>query len=145
MSIASLFLVLAIGLIFWGSWPLVAQKSAIADPFVRGFLVNAVTAIGFLPFLHGKISTAVITSKGAWILVAAGIFNLIGHMLFPKLQTTAGNQISLYMTMIPALIIVANAVGGPIFYRDPITLSKTFFTLLIVAGVVGLALTSLKS
>ncbi|MEK7509204.1 MAG: hypothetical protein AAB605_00650 [Patescibacteria group bacterium] len=144
MDITSLALVALIGVVFWGGWPLVAQASDISDPFVRGFLLNAVTTIGFLPFLPGRISSATLVSTGAKYMLIAGCLNLAGHMLFPKLQTAAGTQISLYMTLMPALVIVTNAIGGPIFFGDPVTGPKIAFTAFIVIGVVGLAFTSLK-
>ena len=144
MDTISLGLVLVIGLAFWGGWPLVAQASDIKDPLVRGFLVNAVTAIGFLPFLLGKMSGGVLNASGGSILIVAGLFNFAGHLLFPKLQTMAGSQVSIYMTMIPALVIAASAVGGPIFYADAVTIPKIFFTLIIVIGIIGLAYTSVS-
>lgn len=144
MNWTSLGLILLIGLLFWGGWPLVAHASKITDPFVRGFLVNAVTAISFLPFLPKRMSVTIITSTGAKLLLIAGLLNFAGHLLFPKLQTTAGSQVSFYMTMIPGLVAFAAAVGGPIFYADPVTFPKVFFTLLIVIGIFGLAFTSLR-
>lgn len=144
MSFDSLVLVFVIGLVFWGGWPLVAHASSIKDPFVRGFLVNAVTAVGFLPFLPSRMTAGVLNSSGGRFLLAAGVLNLAGHILFPKLQTVAGSQASLYMTMIPAIVVIANAVGGPLFYDDPVTLPKTVFTLLIVVGIAGLTFASLK-
>ena len=144
MDIASLALVALLGIVFLGSWPLVAQASDITDPFVRGFLLNIVTAIGFLPFLPGRISTVSFTSAGVRLMLIAGCLNLVGHMLFPKLQTAAGTQISLYMTLMPALVIVTSAVGGPIFFGDSVTAPKMVFTALIVIGIAGLAFTSMK-
>ena len=46
--------------------------------------------------------------------------------------------------MIPALCALAGALGGPLFYADPITVPKTLFTTLIIIGVFGLAFTSMK-
>lgn len=139
MNILSLGLILAIGLLFWGGWPLVANASSIKDPFVRGFLVNVVTTIGFLPFLPGRITAGVLNSTGGRILLVAGLLNFAGHSLFPRIQVVAGSQVSIYMTMIPALVVLASAIGGPLFYAEPVSLPKALFTLLIVIGVVGLA------
>ncbi len=142
MNTSTLVLVFSIGLIFWGGWPLIAQGSKLEDPFVRGFLVNAVVAIGFIPFLPGRISIGTITSTGFWLLLLAGAFNFAGHALFPQLQTMAGSQLSKYMVVISGLCVIASALGGPLFYGDAVTLPKTFFTLLILLGIIGLAFTS---
>ncbi len=144
MSLLSLGLVLVIGLVCWGSWPLITKASDISDLFVRGFLVNIVTVVGFLPFLPGRISGAGLISGGTGILLLAGVMNFAGHALFQKLQTIPGNQVSLYMGMIPGLVVLAGAIGGPIFYGEEITVLKTLFTSLIVIGVAGLAFISLK-
>jgi drug/metabolite transporter (DMT)-like permease len=143
MSLLSLGLVLVIGLVCWGSWPLITKASDISDIFVRGFLVNMVTVVGFLPFLPGRISGAWLIG-GAGILLLAGVMNFAGHALFQKLQTIPGNQVSLYMGMIPGLVVLAGAIGGPIFYGEEMTVLKTLFTSLIVIGVAGLAFISLK-
>ncbi|MDP3770198.1 MAG: hypothetical protein Q8R40_04660 [bacterium] len=142
MNFITVTLILTIGLVFWGGWPLIAQGSKLTDPFVRGFLINVVTAIGFIPFLPGRISATTMASEGIGLLFLAGLFNFAGHALFPKLQTAAGSQISFYMAILPGLFVIANAVGGPIFYGDPITFLKVFFTLVIVAGIIGLTFTS---
>jgi multidrug transporter EmrE-like cation transporter len=106
--------------------------------------VNIVTVVGFLPFLPGRISGAGLISGGAGILLLAGVMNFAGHALFQKLQTIPGNQVSLYMGMIPGLVVLAGAIGGPIFYGEEMTALKTLFTSLIVIGVAGLAFISLK-
>lgn len=145
MNIGSLFLALAIGLLFWGGWPIVANAAkGVTDPFVRAFLVNVVSAIGLLPFLPGRISASGLPAKGVLILLIGGLLNFLGHALFPRLQTAQGSHVSLYMCLIPALCILAAAVGGPIFYHDPVTVPKVLFTLLILIGAVGLAFTSLR-
>ena len=144
MNLVSLGLIIVIGLFFWGGWGMVAKSSDIGDPFVRGFLVNAITAIGFVPFLRGKLSTTVLNSRGAVILLAAGLLNFAGHALYPKLQTYAGNQISVYNTLISALCILAGITGGFLFYGESITPAKAIFALCILVGVVGLAFTSLQ-
>lgn len=140
----SLGLVLVIGLVFWGSWPLIAQSSKVGDPIVRGFLVNVVTAIGFLPFLPGRLTKDVVFSSGGWLLLLCGVLNFAGHALYPRLQTAAGSQISFFGTMILGLAVVMGAVGGPVFYGDSVTVPKVIFTLFIIIGVVGLAVISLK-
>lgn len=144
MSFSALGLILVIGLLCFGGWPILANASNIRDPFVRGFLVNVVTALGFLPFLRERLTLEQITSKGGKILLVAGLMNMAGHILLPRLQTMPGSQLSLYMAMIPALCVIASVIGGPLFYHDPVTLPKVFFTLLIVIGIAGLAYTSLK-
>lgn len=142
MSFSALGLVFLIGLLFFGGWPILANASNIKDPFVRGFLVNAVTALGFLPFLRGRLSFEHVTSSGGKILLIAGLLNMTGHILLPRLQTMPGSQLSLYMAMIPALCVVASIIGGPLFYHDPVTLPRMFFTMLILIGITGLAYTS---
>ena len=51
---------------------------------------------------------------------------------------------SLYMGMIPGLVVLAGAIGVPVFYGEEITVLKTLFTSLIVIDVAGLAFISLK-
>lgn len=144
MNLTSFGLVLVIGLAFWGSWPLIGQSSKVSDPIVRGFLVNAVTAIGFLPFLPGRITKDAVFSSGGWLLILCGVLNFAGHALYPRLQTAAGSQLSFFGTMIAGLVVVMGAVGGPIFHGDSVTAPKVIFTLFIIVGVVGLAVISLK-
>ena len=145
MNVSSLLLTLVIGLVLWGGWPMIANGAKdITDPFVRAFMVNVVTTVGLLPFVAGRISTATFASKGVWILILAGVCNGAGHLLFPQLQTAQGSQVSLYMSMIPALCIVAAAIGGPLFSGDAVSGTKVFFTAWILVGVVGLAITSLR-
>lgn len=142
MSIITLSSILFIGLIGYGGWPLIANFSALKDPFVRGFLVNAAVTAAFIPLLFGRMHISDVASAGGWILVIAGLVNFVGHVLFAKLQVMPGSQISVYATMIPALAVLTSAVGGPIFFGDAVTLSKVLFAVLIVVGIAGLAFTS---
>lgn len=136
-------LVLLIGIPFWGGWSLLAAKSELKDPVVRAFLVNVVTVVALLPLVWGKLQqVGVFNSKGFWILLAAGVLNLGGHILFPKLQTMAGSQISIYMPIIIGLNVVTFAVGGALFLGESITFAKIGFTALVLLGVVGLILNS---
>src|SRR3989344_447383 len=137
MDLASLKLALIIGIVCWGGWPLIAQASNLKDPLVRGFLISIVTTLSFVPFLPGRISLPTLASSGAVILLIGGVFNFAGHLLFPRLQITAGNQISFYIPIISALIVLVSAVAGPLFFGDSVTWLKTFFTLLIMIGVIG--------
>lgn len=144
MDLNSLKLALIIGVLCWGSWPLIANASSISDPIIRGFLVSMVTTLGFVPFLPGRISFHTFASLGALILLIAGAFNFAGHWLFPKLQVTVrGGEISFYMPMILALCMLVSAVGGPLFFGDTVTWPKTFFTVWIMIGMIGLAFTAL--
>lgn len=144
MDISSLKLALVIGVLCWGSWPLVAQASNLKDPIVRGFLISIVTTLGFVPFLSGRISLHTLTSDGALFLFVAGVLNFAGHYLFPRLQVTTGGQLSFYMPLILALCILVSAIGGLLFFGDTITWPKTFFTAWIMIGVIGLAFTALR-
>lgn len=136
-------LVLLVGIPFWGGWSLLAAKSDIKDPIVRAFLVNVVTVVALLPFAWGRLQQAgVLNSKGFWILLAAGALNFGGHIFFPKLQTMAGSQISVYMPIIIGLNVATFAVGGALFLGDTMTLTKIAFIALILAGTVGLMLNS---
>lgn len=138
-----IILVLLIGVPFWGGWSLLAAKSDIKDPIVRAFLVNVVTVIALLPLVWGRLqSGGVFGSKGFWILLAAGVLNFGGHILFPKLQTMAGSQISVYMPIIIGLNVATFAIGGALFLGDSFTLMKIAFIALILVGVVGLVLKS---
>ncbi len=136
------FLLMLVIALFWGSWQLVTKSSDVQDPYVRGFLVNLMTAAGFLPFVWGKISTSTFISRGGIILLAGGLVNFVGHALFPRLQTVSKAQISVYGAVIPALCVVMGVVGGVLFYGEPVTIPKVFCTLLIVAGIVGFAFIS---
>lgn len=144
MALGIIGLIFVIGVFFWGGWPLLAQKSDVADPMVRGFLVNIVTALAFVPFLRGKMSWSTAWSTGGRILIAAGLLNFVGHALFPKLQTMAGSQISAYMPIILALCVTVSVVGGILFYQDQVTAPKLLFAALIVVGFLGLAFTAYK-
>ena len=139
MNLKSFALVAVIGILFWGGWPVLSKASHLKDPFVRGFIVNAVTAFAFLPFVWGRMSFGDVVRRDGMILVIAGLLNLIGHALFPVLQTTVGDQISVSTVAILGFCIATNAVGGPLFFGDAITPAKVFFTLLILFGVLGLA------
>jgi drug/metabolite transporter (DMT)-like permease len=135
-------LILLIGIPFWGGWPIVAKASDVQDWVVRAFVVNVVTIILLLPFVWGRMPSGTISSKGFWILVVAGLLNFGGHVLFPQLQTTAGSQISVYMPILIGLFITTATVGGAFFYREAMPPAKVGFTLLIMVGIVGLALSN---
>src|SRR3989344_3616898 len=140
MSILPLIvLILLIGIPFWGGWSLLAAKSDIKDPIVRAFLVNVVTVVALLPLVWGKLQqSGVFGSKGFWILLAAGVLNFGGHILFPKLQTMAGSQISIYMPIIIGLNVATVVIGGILLQGEALSVAKIGFTALIVAGIAGL-------
>lgn len=144
MFVVALLSILYIGLIGFGGWPLIANFSTLKDPFVRTFLVNGTVALATIPFLVGKMSGSDAVSAAGLILIAAGLVNFAGHVLFAKLQVMPGSQISVYATAIPALAVLSSAIGGPILFGDSVTVSKIGFTALIVVGIAGLAFTSLK-
>lgn len=122
---------------------MLAAKSDIKDPIVRAFLVNVVTVVALLPLVWGKLQqSGVFGSKGFWILLAAGVLNFGGHILFPKLQTMAGSQISVYMPIIIGLNVATFAVGGALFLGESMTLVKVIFIVLILSGTVGLVVKS---
>ena len=143
MSLLSLWLVLVIGLVCWGSWPLITKASDMSDLFVRGFLINIVTVVGFLPFLPGDIGNRAHIRRRRH-LAFGGRDEFCRTCVISEDLTISGNQVSLYMGMIPGLVVLAGAIGGPIFYGEEITVLKTLFTALIVIGVAGLAFISLK-
>ena len=141
-TLSLITLALLIGIPFWGGWSLVAAKSDLKDPIVRAFLVNVVTVLALLPLAWSRMHGGIFGSKGFWILLAAGVLNFGGHVLFPKLQTMAGSQISIYMPVIIGLNVATAVVGGALLLGDTITLAKIAFALLVLVGVVGLILNS---
>ena len=141
----ALLLMLAISL-FWGSWQLITNASDIQNPYVRGFLVNLITAAGFLPFVWGDISPSTFVSRGGIILLVGGLVNFVGHALIPRLQIAtgagAGAEVSVYGAIIPALCMVVMVTGGIAFYHESTAVLKIFFILIIIVGVVGLGIVS---
>ena len=54
------------------------------------------------------------------------------------------SQISIYMAIIPALCVLAGVLGGILFYSEPMAVPKIIFILVILIGVVGLLLSSIR-
>ncbi|MEK9180177.1 MAG: hypothetical protein AAB897_02085 [Patescibacteria group bacterium] len=141
-SVSLVILVILIGIPFWGGWSVIAAKSDLKDPIVRAFLVNVVTVVALLPLVWSRLQSGTLNSRGFWILLAAGVLNFGGHILFPKLQTMAGSQLSIYMPIIIGLNVATFALGGVLFLGESITIAKVIFTALILAGTAGLILNS---
>jgi drug/metabolite transporter (DMT)-like permease len=135
MSTEALVLVLVIGLVCWGGWTIIAQASDVQDPYVRAFLVSVVCTIMLLPFLPGRFSMEIALSKGGKLLLLAGVVNALGHILFPRLQTMKGSQVSIYMTSIIGLNFIAKVGGGAVFLGEPLTFAKMAGVALIMMGV----------
>lgn len=135
MNTQALVLVVVIGLFCWGGWTIIAQSSKTQDPYVRAFLVSVVGTLMLLPLMPGRLSVDIITSKGGKILLVAGIVNALGHILFPRLQTMKGAQVSIYMTSIIGLNFVAKVGGGALFLGEPLNRGKLLGVGLIVSGV----------
>jgi hypothetical protein len=142
--VVSLLLTLLIGVFFWGGWATVARLSAITDPFVRGFVVNIVTVLGFLPFLPGRLTFDLVRSDGVKILLVAGTLNFFGHLLFPHMQMLATDRASLFAGIIPILCFLSMVVGGVWFFHDVLRPAQIFFVVVIILGVVGFIVTSMR-
>ncbi|HAT68529.1 MAG: hypothetical protein A2481_02290 [Candidatus Yonathbacteria bacterium RIFOXYC2_FULL_47_9] len=126
-----LSLVTAIG---FGGWPLVARAIGI-PPFGIAVILSigtvaAVTAVGPLMFTWDTVSR-----KMVYIGLIAGAINGVSFLAYSRLVSSTEWDISTYVPIATALMLIIPVIGGPLFLNETLTMNKVVGTISILIGV----------
>ncbi|MHB1118419.1 MAG: hypothetical protein ACYCZ7_02785 [Minisyncoccota bacterium] len=127
----SLSLVVALG---FGGWPLIVRAAGIPPLGIAVILsigtLASVTTVG--PFLF---SWDAVTRKMIYIGLLAGAVNGISFLAYSKLVANPAWDISVYVPIAIALMLIVPALGGTIFFGENFSATKTLGVLTILIGV----------
>lgn len=126
-----LSLIAAVG---FGGWPLVARAAGI-PPFGIAVILSigsvaAVTAVGPIMFTWDAV-----TRKMIYVGLLAGVINGISFLAYSKLVSNTAWDISTYVPLVIALMLIVPVIGGPLFFYENFSQSKAFGILAILLGV----------
>ena len=123
--------VIAIGL---GGWPLAARAAGI-PPFGIAVILSigtvaAVTAVGPMMFTWDAV-----TKKMVYIGLLAGLINGVSFLAYSKLVSNPAWDISLYVPLAIAMMLIVPVIGGPLFFGESMSPNKWLGIILILAGI----------
>ena len=126
-----LSLVAAVG---FGGWPLVARAAGI-PPFGIAVILSigtvaAVTAVGPIMFTWDAV-----TKKMIYVGLLAGLINGVSFLAYSKLVSNPAWDISTYVPLAIALMLIIPVIGGPIFFGECLTGNKILGVIAILVGV----------
>ena len=126
-----LSLVAAIG---FGGWPLAARAAGI-PPFGIAVILSigtvaAVTAVGPIMFTWDSVSR-----KMVYIGLLAGVINGVSFLAYSRLVSNPAWDISVYVPLAIALMLIIPVIGGPLFFNESVTINKVLGVLAILVGV----------
>jgi drug/metabolite transporter (DMT)-like permease len=118
----------------FGGWPLVARAAGI-PPFGIAVILSigtvaAVTAVGPIMFTWDAVSRRMI-----YIGLIAGVINGISFLAYSRLVSNPAWDISTYVPLAIALMLIVPVVGGPLFFGERLTGNKILGVIAILIGV----------
>jgi uncharacterized membrane protein len=127
---AALFYSIILALTF-GFCPLIARLSGLTPGWTSAFLALGTLPIVVCGFWYGG---AVPAGRSLIIGLLAGVINGVGLMAYGKL-TSGQFEISRFMPIALAIAPAIIAVGGWIFFHEPISLNKIIGIIAVVVAV----------
>src|SRR3989339_1835367 len=123
-----LLLVTALG---FGGWPLVVRAAGI-PPFGIAVILSigtvaAVTAVGPIMFTWDAVSR-----KMVYIGLIAGAINGVSFLAYSRLVSSTEWDISTYVPIATALMLIIPVIGGPLFLNETLTMNKVVGTISIL-------------
>jgi len=126
-----LSLIVAFG---FGGWPLIARAAGL-PPFGIAVILSigtvaAVTAVGPIMFTWDAV-----TKKVVYLGLLAGVINGVSFLAYSKLVSNPAWDISTYVPLAIALMLIVPVIGGPLFFGECLTGNKILGVAAILIGV----------
>lgn len=128
-----LFFPVFAGLCF-GAWPLIMKQSGL-HPIMAAFILCVSTLATIVPLMHTSAVWQGVARSAALIAVAAGLLNGFGTIAMQRMLADKTTAVSVGVFVIIIAQMVSTAIGGRVFYSDPLTLKRAAGVCLAVAAV----------
>lgn len=115
------------------SWPLLVRIAPATPAWTTVIIMMSSGAVGLIATTFTPQS--VISTKGIWIAVIAGLLNGVGMLAYGKLVTWQGVDLSETLPMTTILITLICSIGAIYFYGEPVTIHKVIGIVLAIAAV----------
>ncbi|MBT7007565.1 EamA family transporter [Candidatus Falkowbacteria bacterium] len=121
---------------FFAVWPMimrVAQMNLLYGATVMGFSTFVATLIALLISPQGDLTFP--GMKPVMLGLAAGVINAFGFLAYVKLITNPEWEVSKMIPAMTALLVLFGALGGWLFFKEPLTANKGIGVVLAILAV----------
>lgn len=117
--------------ILFGTWPVIARGSGLSSQMI-GLLVSIASLLINAAAAKGSAAPSV----GPMLVgLLCGVLNGIAVITYGKVLQTGGQDISKMLPIVGGLIPLIGAIGGMMFFKEPVTFSKVGATLGIIVCI----------